>query len=42
MAVLSDEQRRRQRSRNRALAAVLFGLVIMFYVITMARIAGPG
>jgi hypothetical protein len=38
----SDEQRRRQRSRNIALAAVLFGLVALFYVITMVRIAGPG
>ncbi len=38
----SDEQRRRQRSRNIALAAVLLGLVALFYVITMVRIAGPG
>jgi hypothetical protein len=38
----SDEYRRRQRSRNIALAAVLFGLVGMFYIITMVRIAGPG
>ena len=38
----SDEQRRRQRSRNIALAGVLFGLVALFYVITMVRIAGPG
>jgi hypothetical protein len=42
MVRLSDEQRRRQRSRNIALAAVLLGLVVMFYVITMVRIAGPG
>ena len=37
-----DEYRRRQRSRNIALASVLLGLVLMFYVITMVRIAGPG
>jgi len=42
MVRLSDEQRRRQRSRNIALAAVLLGLVVMFYVITMVGIAGPG
>lgn len=36
----SDEQRRRQRGRNVALAVVLLGLVILFYVITMVRIGG--
>jgi hypothetical protein len=41
MVQLSDEQRRRQRGRNIALAAVLVGLVALFYVITMVRIAGP-
>jgi hypothetical protein len=41
MVQLSDEQRRRQRGRNIALAAVLLGLVALFYVITMVRIAGP-
>lgn len=38
----SDEERRRQRSRNIALAAVLIGLVALFYVITMVRIGGAG
>jgi hypothetical protein len=42
MVRLSDEQRRRQRSRSIALAAVLLGLVALFYVVTMVRIAGPG
>jgi len=41
MVRLSDEERRRQRSRNIALAAVLLGLVALFYVITLVRIAGP-
>ena len=36
----SDEQRRRQRGRNIALAAVLLSLVALFYVITMVRIGG--
>ena len=36
----SNDNRRRQRSRNIALAAILFGLVAMFYVVTMVRIAG--
>ena len=38
----TEEQRRRQRSRNIALAAVLLGLVALFYVITMVRIGGSG
>ncbi|MDC0033378.1 hypothetical protein OAJ57_02300 [Alphaproteobacteria bacterium] len=38
----SDEQRRRQRDRNIALAAVLIGLVALFYAITVVRIAGAG
>ena len=37
---LTDEQRRRQRSRNIALLVVLLGLVGLFYVITMVRISG--
>jgi len=39
---MSDEQRRKQRKRNIALAAVLAGLVALFYVITMVRISGAG
>lgn len=38
-----DEYRARQRSRNRALGAVLVFLVVLFYAITIARIGGnPG
>jgi hypothetical protein len=35
-----DERRRRIRARNRALLAVLLGLVILFYVISIVRISG--
>ena len=31
---LTDEQKRRQRARSIAIAAVLFGLVALFYVVT--------
>lgn len=34
-----DEHKRR-RARNIALAAVLFGLVALFYAITIARMGG--
>ena len=33
-----DEYRARQRSRNRALGAVLVFLVVLFYAITFVRI----
>jgi hypothetical protein len=36
MAVLSDLDRRR-RSKNLALAAVLAGLAILFFVVTLVR-----
>ncbi len=37
----SDETRRlAQRGRNRALALVLGGLVVLFYLITIAKIGG--
>ena len=32
---------RRQRSRNLAMAAVLGGLVVLFYVITIVKMSGP-
>ena len=35
-----DERRRRQRSRNIALAVLLFGLVLLFYLITLVRLGG--
>ncbi|MCX5579585.1 hypothetical protein [Kaistia terrae] len=38
---LTDEQKRRQRARSIAIAAVLFGLVALFYVVTIVKM-GPG
>ena len=35
-----DERERRMRGRNRALLAVLLGLVALFYAITIVRISG--
>ncbi|HEX3952789.1 MAG TPA: hypothetical protein VHW90_04395 [Stellaceae bacterium] len=35
-----DERERRMRSRNRALLAVLLGLVALFYAIAIVRISG--
>ena len=37
---LVDERERRIRARNRALLAVLLGLVALFYAITVVRISG--
>ena len=34
------ERERRMRSRNRALAAVLFGLVLLFFLIAVVRMGG--
>ena len=34
------EQRRRRRSKNLALAAVLAGLVVLFYAITLVKFGG--
>ncbi|HEV8678871.1 MAG TPA: hypothetical protein VGQ90_05805 [Stellaceae bacterium] len=36
----TDERERRMRARNRALLAVLLGLVALFYAITVVRIGG--
>lgn len=36
--VLSPEQKRRQRNRNIAVAAVLIGLVVLFYLITLFKL----
>jgi hypothetical protein len=36
----AQEFRRRRRGRNRALLAVLLGLCVLFYVITIARMGG--
>ena len=37
-----DDLQRRRRGRNLALLAVLGGLVILFYVITIVRMGGQG
>lgn len=36
---LTDDQRRRRRSRSIAIAVILAGLVVLFYVITMVKLA---
>ena len=38
--VLSEDQKRRQRARNIAIACVLFGLVVLFYLITVFKMGG--
>jgi len=38
--VLTAEQKRRLRARNIAVAAVLFGLIVLFYLITIFKIGG--
>ena len=40
MARTPDEERRRRRSKNIALALILLGLVVLFYVITMVKLGG--
>jgi hypothetical protein len=37
-----DDFRRRRHGRNLALLAVLAGLAILFYVITIVRMGGQG
>ena len=34
------ERHRRRRSRNLALAAVLLGLVVLFYAVTLVKFGG--
>ncbi len=36
----NDEQNRKRRARNYMMAALLFGLVILFYLLTMVRLGG--
>lgn len=36
----NSERRRRQRSRNLALLAVLIGLIVLFYVMTLVQFGG--
>lgn len=38
--VLTEEQRRRRRARSIAIAIVLAGLAVLFYVVTIVKI-GP-
>ncbi|MBS9478740.1 hypothetical protein [Ancylobacter radicis] len=38
--VLSDEQKRRRRQRSVAIAVVLAGLCVLFYVVTIVKL-GP-
>ncbi len=38
----TDEQKRRQRSRNLALFAVLGGLVVLFYALAIVRFGPDG
>lgn len=35
------ELRRRQRTKNIAVAAALFALVALFYLITLVKLGGP-
>lgn len=39
--VLTPEQKRRRRARSLAIAAVLAGLVLLFYAVTIVKL-GPG
>ncbi len=39
-AKATNERERRMRARNRALLAVLVGLVALFYAITIVRLSG--
>lgn len=36
-ATVTPEQRKRQRAKNLALLAVLVGLVVLFYAVTIVR-----
>jgi high-affinity K+ transport system ATPase subunit B len=38
--VLTEAQRRRRRARNIAIACVLAGLVVLFYLITVFKLGG--
>jgi hypothetical protein len=38
--VLTEEQKRRRRSRNIAIALTLFGLVVLFYIMTIFHMGG--
>ena len=38
--VAVDERQRRIKARNRALLAVLLGLIVLFYVMSIVRMSG--
>ena len=38
--VLTEEQQRRRRARNIAIAFVLGGLVVLFYLLTLFKLGG--
>ena len=38
--IAAEERERRIRARNRALLAVLLGLVVLFYVMAIVRMSG--
>jgi hypothetical protein len=38
MAAMTDERQRQQRAKNRALLAVLSGLVLLFYLMALAKL----
>jgi hypothetical protein len=40
--VSADDQRKRQRNKNIALALILAGLAALFYVITLVKLGAPG
>lgn len=40
MITLTEKQRKSRRGRNIALAVTLTGLVVLFYIITLVKIAG--
>jgi cytochrome c oxidase assembly protein Cox11 len=37
MMAMTDERQRQQRAKNRALLAVLVGLVVLFYVMALVK-----
>jgi hypothetical protein len=37
MIAMMDERRRQQRAKNRALLAVLLGLVVLFYLMALVK-----
>jgi hypothetical protein len=39
--VLTEEQKRRRRARSIAIALILGGLVLLFYIVTIVKL-GPG